>query len=294
MKTRIPEIYPTTATGHCVTPPEQKREDDLERRASAAKTPTAGMAPVSARTRRGQDGARRRRRWPVLRSAGLRPASRGSAKPVPTTLRHANVSAASLSCGRGERADPIMWVSPSGARHSGPQAVHCRPPSRGARTLPTPAHHPRRYDTTRIANSRWERRILRRRAESCRIVGLSALLAAVLGMPRAAAPQEAVSPIPDRSAWGTPGLNRIALYPTPDLAPAGGTAFLRWDPSPFGVSVTRDGSQRYRLDLEIEGLPSPGPSASTGTGSPGRPRRSWTRWSGSARWETEPLRASDR
>ena len=99
---------------------------------------------------------------------------------------------------------------------------------------------------------------MRRRAESCRIVGLSALLAAVLGMPRAAAPQEAVSPIPDRSAWGTPGLNRIALYPTPDLAPAGGTAFLRWDPSPFGVSVTRDGSQRYRLDLEIEGLPEPG------------------------------------
>ena len=60
-----------------------------------------------------------------------------------------------------------------------------------------------------------------------------------------------------RDDWGAPGLNRIALYPTPDLAPAGGTAFLRWDPSPFGVSVTRDGNQRYRLDLEIEGLPEP-------------------------------------
>ena len=82
------------------------------------------------------------------RSAGLRPASRGSAKPVPTTLRHANVSAASLSCGRGERADPIMWVSPSGARHSGPQAVHCRPPSRGALILPTSRTPPPplRYD----------------------------------------------------------------------------------------------------------------------------------------------------
>ncbi len=57
---------------------------------------------------------------------------------------------------------------------------------------------------------------------------------------------------------GAPGLNRIALYPTPDLAPAGGTVFLRWDPGPFGVSVTRDGSQRYRLDLEIEDLPEPG------------------------------------
>ncbi len=60
--------------------------------------------------------------------------------------------------------------------------------------------------------------------------------------------------IPER---GAPGLNRIALYPTPDLAPAGGTGFLRRDPSPFGISVTRDGSQRYRLDLEIEGLPDP-------------------------------------
>ena len=77
-------------------------------------------------------------------------------------------------------------------------------------------------------------------------------------MPGAVAAQEAASPTPNRDAWGTPGLNRIALYPTPDLAPAGGTAYLRWDPSPFGVSVTRDGSQRYRLDLEIEGLPEPG------------------------------------
>ena len=56
-------------------------------------------------------------------------------------------------------------------------------------------------------------------------------------------------------ADGAPGLTRIALYPTPDLAPAGGTVFLRWDPGPFGVSVTRDGNQRYRLAAEIEGLP---------------------------------------
>lgn len=56
---------------------------------------------------------------------------------------------------------------------------------------------------------------------------------------------------------GAPGLTRIALYPTPDLAPAEGTALLRWDPSPFGVSVTRDGSQRYRIALEIAGLPTP-------------------------------------
>ncbi len=73
----------------------------------------------------------------------------------------------------------------------------------------------------------------------------------LLGGGAAGAFQEPVPP------EGAPGLNRIALYPTPDLAPAGGTAFLRWDPSPFGVSVTRDGNQRYRLALEIEGLPAP-------------------------------------
>ena len=90
--------------------------------------------------------------------------------------------------------------------------------------------------------------------ESCRV---AALCAALLLMPSPGAAQE-TPPTPDRSDWGAPGLNRVALYPTPDLAPAGGTAFLRWDESPFGVSVTRDGSQRYRLDLEIEGLPEPG------------------------------------
>ena len=84
------------------------------------------------------------------------------------------------------------------------------------------------------------------------VLAFTALLAPISG-----ATQE-TSPAPDREDWGAPGLNRVALYPTPDLAPAGGTAFLRWDPSPFGVSVTRDGSQRYRLDLEIEGLPEPG------------------------------------
>ena len=89
--------------------------------------------------------------------------------------------------------------------------------------------------------------------ESCRVAALFATPADA-GLRRGAG----TSPTPDRQDWGAPGLNRVALYPTPDLAPAGGTAFLRWDESPFGVSVTRDGSQRYRLDLEIEGLPAPG------------------------------------
>ncbi len=78
------------------------------------------------------------------------------------------------------------------------------------------------------------------------------LLALLIGIGAPVAAQTPVLP-----AEGAPGLNRIALYPTPDLAPAGGAGLLRWDPSPFGVSVTRDGNQRYRLDLEIEGLPDP-------------------------------------
>ena len=94
------------------------------------------------------------------------------------------------------------------------------------------------------------------RSETPRPLVILLAAGALCAGPSSAVAQEA--PAPDRSDWGAPGLHRVALYPTPDLAPAGGTAFLRWDPSPFGVSVTRDGSQRYRLDLEIEGLPVPG------------------------------------
>ena len=66
------------------------------------------MAPFSARTPQGHDGARQRA------PTGLRPASRGSAKPAPMTPSPANVSAAPFSCGRGERADPITRVLPVG------------------------------------------------------------------------------------------------------------------------------------------------------------------------------------
>ena len=84
--------------------------------------------------------------------------------------------------------------------------------------------------------------------------------------PLAAAPPPSAasarqSPTPSGSQvpeTGAPGLTRIALYPTPPLHPAGGSALLRWAPGPFGVSVTRSGSQRYRLEIEITGLPEPG------------------------------------
>ena len=89
-------------------------------------------------------------------AAGLRPASRGSAKPAVMTPGPANVSAAPpFSCGRGERADPIMRVSPGGvraergttppltdARVRRPEASACRPPpgelARGRRSKPSP------------------------------------------------------------------------------------------------------------------------------------------------------------
>lgn len=91
------------------------------------------------------------------------------------------------------------------------------------------------------------------RAGSRRIASL-VLILSLAPVAFAAALGRSQPPVP---VDGAPGLHRIALYPTPDLAPAGGTAFLRWDPSPFGVSVTRDGSQRYRIDLDIEELPEP-------------------------------------
>ena len=110
-----------------------------------------------------------------------------------------------------------------------------------SRGLPAPASAPARSRTVRGR----VRRLL-----------LTALAATAASAP-AQEPGRVETGEEERAAWGAPGLHRIALYPTPDLAPAGGTAFLRWAPSPFGTSVTRDGSQRYRIDLEIAGLPEP-------------------------------------
>ncbi len=80
------------------------------------------------------------------RSAGLRPASRGSAKPAAMTPSPASVSATPpFSCGRGERADPIMWVSPGGGRHRYPkrsETASCWTPGCFRRKNPVP--RPRR------------------------------------------------------------------------------------------------------------------------------------------------------
>ena len=79
-------------------------------------------------------------------SAGLRPASRGSAKPAAMTPSPASVSATPpFSCGRGERADPIMWVSPGGGRHRYPkrsETASCWTPGCFRRKNPVP--RPRR------------------------------------------------------------------------------------------------------------------------------------------------------
>lgn len=80
---------------------------------------------------------------------------------------------------------------------------------------------------------------------------------AALPPPSAASARRQPPSGPEIPETGAPGLTRIALYPTPALHPAAGSALLRWDPGPFGVSVTRSGSQRYRLEVEITGLPEP-------------------------------------
>ncbi len=89
-------------------------------------------------------------------------------------------------------------------------------------------------------------------------VGLAAgWLAPVESAPGGLAQRQSLGPLEPVPAEGAPGLFRLAMYPTPDLAPATGAATLLWDPSPFGVSVTRDGNQRYRIALDITGLPEP-------------------------------------
>ncbi|MEP7383824.1 MAG: multicopper oxidase family protein [Gemmatimonadota bacterium] len=52
-------------------------------------------------------------------------------------------------------------------------------------------------------------------------------------------------------------LNCTTLIPTPDLARASGLLLLRSPPTPFGVSVTRDGRPRRLLTAWIVGLPDP-------------------------------------
>ncbi|HJS74717.1 MAG TPA: hypothetical protein VJ921_10545, partial [Vicinamibacteria bacterium] len=63
--------------------------------------------------------------------------------------------------------------------------------------------------------------------------------------------------LPLRAQDGHPDVYRIELAPTPDLREARGAVRLRWAPSPFGISVSKEGSHRFELEFELEGLPDP-------------------------------------
>ena len=56
---------------------------------------------------------------------------------------------------------------------------------------------------------------------------------------------------------GHPDVYGIELIPTPDLRDARGTVRLRWAPSPFGISLSPEGHNRFVLDFHLEGLPDP-------------------------------------
>ena len=64
-----------------------------------------------------------------------------------------------------------------------------------------------------------------------------------------------VDPCPESDRLPSPDLYCIHLFPT-DFAPeASGSVRLDPAPTPFGVSVTADGTQRYRLTFLLDGLP---------------------------------------
>ena len=49
---------------------------------------------------------------------------------------------------------------------------------------------------------------------------------------------------------GHPDVYSIELAPTPDLRDVRGVVRLRWAESPFGISVSKEGHQRYALELQ--------------------------------------------
>jgi FtsP/CotA-like multicopper oxidase with cupredoxin domain len=56
---------------------------------------------------------------------------------------------------------------------------------------------------------------------------------------------------------GHPDVYAIELVPTPDLREARGSVRLEFSRSPFGISVSPEGHQRYDLTFAIENLPAP-------------------------------------
>jgi suppressor of ftsI len=69
------------------------------------------------------------------------------------------------------------------------------------------------------------------------------------------APPERGDPCPESDRLPSPDLYCIHLFPTDRAPEATGTVRLDPAPTPFGVSVTADGTQRYRLTFMLDGLP---------------------------------------
>ncbi|GMQ81759.1 MAG: hypothetical protein BMS9Abin05_1194 [Rhodothermia bacterium] len=63
--------------------------------------------------------------------------------------------------------------------------------------------------------------------------------------------------LPLNTSCGLLDLYCISLFSTPRALQATGRAVLARPRTPFGVAVSRDGRQRYLIDLTIEGLPPP-------------------------------------
>jgi hypothetical protein len=79
-------------------------------------------------------------------------------------------------------------------------------------------------------------------------------VAAVVLLASGARPERG-DPCPESDRLPSPDLYCIHLFPT-DLAPeATGAVRLDPAPTPFGVSETADGTQRYRLTYTLDGLP---------------------------------------
>src|SRR5690349_11157750 len=108
----------------------------------------------------------------------------------------------------------------------------------------------------------WGRRLVRSRRSHTKAVRLIAvwlaqwIIAASLTSIAAQQPAHAACSSADDLTTSS-ALNCMVLVAVPDLPTARGAIELRPVPSTFGVSVTPDGRQRYRLVGTFDGLPQP-------------------------------------
>lgn len=95
-----------------------------------------------------------------------------------------------------------------------------------------------------------------RSSRNLQALGASVLAAAVLGaVPRSPDPADFCTG--RRPNAPSRDLYCIDLVPVPDFPDVSGSVTLGRAPSPFGVAVTVEGVPRFRLTLDLQGLPSP-------------------------------------